>query len=91
MKLKTFSIEGWDFHQHAYAVKWFRDNYGEPKTLTEVREKYLSEKKAAPPTLEEFYDQSTTKKLIADMLGELLGQGEIEIKLNSDKEPKNGN
>lgn len=91
MKLKSFSIEGWDFYQYAYAVKWFKDRYGDPKNLAEARAKYMTENNSAPPTIDQFYDQVLTKKLISEMLGELLGQGDFEINLSSEKEPKNGN
>lgn len=91
MKLKSFAIEGWDFYQYAYAIKWHKDRYGDPKTLAAAREKYQAENAEPPPTVEQFYDLDLTKALVKETLGNLLGQGNFEIKLTSDKEPKNGN
>lgn len=91
MKLKNFKIEGWDFYQYAYAAKWYKDRYGDPKTLADVRDKFEADNKEAPPALEQFYDLDLTKILIKETLGNLLGQGTFEITLSSEKEPKNGN
>lgn len=83
MKLKNFKIEGWDFYQYAYAAKWYKDRFGDPKTLGEVREKFEANNKEDPPTLEQFYDLDLTKGLVKETLGNLLGQGAFEINLSS--------
>lgn len=91
MKLKQFTIEGWDFYQYAYAIKWHKDRYGDPQNLAAARAKFEAENTSAPPTLEKFYDLDLTKALVKETLGNLLGQGNFEINLSSsEKEPKNG-
>ena len=90
-KLSKFSIEGWDYYQYAYAVKWYKDRFGDPAGIDEARSAYEKENATAPPKLEDFYDLDLTSILVKKMLGNLLGQRTFEINLMSEKEPKNGN
>lgn len=90
-KLSKFSIDGWDFYQYAYSVKWHKERFGDPETIEAARKAYEVENKTPPPTIEQFYDFELTTKLVKTMLGDILGQRSFDIKLTSDQEPKNGN
>lgn len=90
MKLKSFAVEGWNYYQYAYAVKWYKDRFGDPATIEDARKSFESENKESPPSIESFYDLDLTSELIKKMLGNLLGHSSFEITLSSEKEPKNG-
>lgn len=87
-KLSKFCVDGWDYYQYCYAVKWHKDKYGDPATADDARKKYEAENKDAPPKLEDFYELELTAVLIKKMLGDLLGQRNIEINFETVKEPK---
>ena len=90
-KLSKFCVDGWDYYQYCYAVKWHKDKYGDPSTADDARKKYEAENASLPPKIEDFYELELTSALIKKMLGEILGQRNIDITLISDKEPKDGN
>lgn len=85
--LHKFVLDGWDYYQYCYAVKWHKDKYGDPASIGEARTKYVDELKADPPKISDFYDLKLTSDLIQKDLKDLLNHAE-SVEINVTKKDK---